>query len=304
MSPNREIFRTFRTADKSIELALKYYYYVYASERTASPHIRYMNLPRGGTPLTHNWNKTVSPQKIIDTMYNEFDSYHHGVCLVDLTNILSTALEKFFKKLAGKDPILGLKYDDKFFRLAKKGDIKCVSGSTPNYESLLKIASDIVISKKDDLFGGVSRNKENKKYIDWVPDVCLDVDDARRLRNCFVHHNRLFNDSYKNRTIYNKDNLRKLPELHQRFSKYQDDEIYKEVVISRHQELRHQFSEYKKNKGVLIKLSPRLYVEFVRSHGDFLHDLHDIIQRHYFDIKKSGYSYGLEHKKGTEWYGL
>jgi hypothetical protein len=128
-------------------------------------------------------------------------------------------------------------------------------------------AFDFADSNKEILYDG-ARNVASKPMMDRLPDVCLDVDDARRLRNLFVHNRGLFNKTYEDGAL----KINRRTKLHPLYLKYRENP----------------------QKHVAVLLTPEEYISYSRSHIELLHDLHDLIQRKYFGLTGAGYYYPSE----------
>jgi hypothetical protein len=89
-----------------------------------------------------------------------------------------------------------------------------------------------------------------------LPDLCLQVDHARRIRNLFVHNNGLINEKYNSDCI---------------------------PIPGKSSIIDDSYLEYKKSrKKIPIALNPNGFISICCSHIEFLHQLHYNIQKQYF----------------------
>jgi len=173
-----------------------------------------------------------------------------------------------------------------------------------NYGALLEWAFDFVIPRKEYLYDG-PKDEERIKIIERVPELCLDVDHARRLRNVFMHNRGLFDKRYGTDAM---EVPGRQPKMRQEFLREFLPACKQKIpTYFSHKE----FTEYMKKflKGpeqdVPVLLTSEEYIEYSLSHIGLLHVLHDLIQRKYFGLTDSGYYYPLERPrlepKRAEW---
>jgi hypothetical protein len=198
-------------------------------------------LPQGSFPLTHEWVRYYDPKEMAEQVcqIREFLLCRHS--LVSLVVICEAALLRLNEQLS------------------KAG--KC----TPHTKNmrLLRWAFDIVKSSP----------VASKEAAARLPQTCGDLDHARRLRNCIVHRNGLF-----------------------------DEEMYFKQVI----EDKWVAPQYLKDsrratdaKEPIFLITPH-FEDFSRSHLEFLHILHNTIQMKEFGCTEP-YNYSKEGKK-IEWF--
>jgi len=109
-----------------------------------------------------------------------------------------------------------------------------------------------------------------------IPDICLDVDHARRIRNLWMHNNGLLDDGYSDAIPVPG----RTPILDPVFQKYQRD----------------------KRRKIPVILTPQAFLQMYKSHVELLHHLQDTIQRVHFGQKRS---YGYKAlRKQVEWHRL
>lgn len=236
----------FEFADYLMKEVLGYFMYVNASVQSAPSEDKISRLPEKVLPFTHVWNITYSREILVKQMDEKFQFYHTRSSLLTLVGIFEVTLQSFVERLESKKYI-------KF-------------GKPKKYYPLLKWVFDFVIPNKESLYGGA-----DKKAIIILPDLCLDVDDARRLRNLFMHHHGVFHESYEKYAIPINGKIK----LHPQYSKFRENT----------------------QQEVPVLLTNDEYVSYSRSHIELLHNLHDLIQRKYFNLTDSGYYYPYEQSR-------
>jgi len=233
----------FEFADYLMKEVLNYFLYVNASVQSASSEDKISRLPEKVLPFTHVWDITYSRQILVKQMDEKFQFYHTRSSLLTLVGIFEVTLQSFVERLESK---------------------KCIKfGKSKKYYPLLKWVFDFVIANKESLYNGI-----DKKAIEILPDLCLDVDDARRLRNLFMHHHGVFHESYEKHAI----TINGKKKLHPQYLKFRENP----------------------NQKVPVLLTNEDYILYSRSHIELLHNLHDLIQRKYFSLTDSGYYYPHE----------
>lgn len=285
-----EIRDEFDFADYLMKDVIGYFQYVNASVQSASSQDKISRLPEKVLPFTHSWDITYSPEILVKKMDKNFYFYHTRSSLLSLVSIFEVALRSFAARLNEE------KKHDSIFR--------GIDPENCGYKTLLKKAFDFATSNKESLYGGAEDN-ENKKKIQRVPDLCCDVDEARRLRNLFMHNHGLFDTIYGTDTIKVPD---RLPTMRQQFLKEFLEDSKQEIPTHFTYE---QFSEYMKEflkepkHQVPVLLTPEEIIQCSRSHIELLHYLHDLIQREYFGLTDAGYYYPHEQPrlkpKWAEW---
>lgn len=261
MDRDSEILCAFELADDAMQGVFGYHLYVNASVQSASFKEKISKItkyavsrpPNWAIPITHSWVRYFSPNDLVETMEKIFDSYHARSSLMTLPRIFEVALRSFVD------------------RLKETGHGQKLGGNPRYYKTLLIWAFDFSNLEKESLYGG-----GEKEMINRVPNLCCDVDDARRLRNLFMHNNGLFDMHYKDDAITIPD---RQPKMHPKFSDFLKDPTQKVPVLLTYEE----------------------YVKYSCSHIELLHDLHDLIQRKYFGLTGGGYYYKQE-QKIIEWH--
>ncbi len=254
-----EILRIFEDADDAMQGVLGFQLYIYASAHSKfqdkvskiiiNKHIAPYRPPIHTFPLTKVWHRKFIPEELVSEMAKGFEWYFTFSSLTNLIGIFEAALKDFTDYLV------------------KKGEIKKITG----YKNLLRWTFNFVELKKDKLFRGAQDN-DSKKIRANVPDVCCEVDEAWRARNCFVHNRGLFDEDYGKKPI---------------------------PVPSRDPKMRPEFKEFQEHpeREIRVPMTFDKYVEYGCSHIELLHNLHDLIQGECFGLKTSGYSYKMREKR-------
>lgn len=119
-------------------------------------------------------------------------------------------------------------------------------------------------------------NRGSKSMIERLPDVCGDVDHARRLRNCIVHNN----------GRYDRDYIANAKKLKDSWIRVKSVENAEEAV----------------RRGFKILLTTPMFERLLRSHIELLHILHNSIQFTVFKHPED-YKYSDENKV-IEWHRI
>ncbi|GAI53084.1 unnamed protein product, partial [marine sediment metagenome] len=191
----------FEFADYLMKDVLGYFQYVNASVQSASPENKISKLPEKVLPFTRGWVITYSPEILVKQMDEKFQFYHTRSSLIALAGIFEVTLWSFMKRLEDEKQI------DRFGKKNKKYKNK-------KYSTLLEWVFDFVIPNKESLYRGI-----DKEAINRLPGVCLDVDEARRLRNLFMHHRGLFHKSYEEQAIPINGKIK----LHPQYLKFREN---------------------------------------------------------------------------------
>lgn len=270
-----KIRNEFEFADYLMQNILYYHMYVNVFVQGTDSKDKISRLPKV-LPFTHVWVLRYSPQNLVKNMDRQFNFYHARSSFLSLIPIFENTLRSFVKRLENKKRIDKLK-------------------SKKYYGPLLEWAFAFVVPRKEYLYNG-PRDEERIKMIERVPESCLDVDEARRLRNLFMHNRGFFDKKYGIGTI---EVPGRQPKLRQEF--------LREFLPARKRKIPAHMEKFLKEpeQDVPVLLKPEEYIEYSRSHIELLHYLHDLIQRTYFDLKGSGYGYREEQErlrpKRAEW---
>ena len=252
MPRDTEILRTFEIADDGMQGVIGYFYYLTACQEIADKEVVKGKLPfvdkdkpaLHRLPITVEWDRYYDPNELIGAMDDVFLSYHARTALISVIAIFEAALKGFAKRL--KETQKG------FITLPKKN----------NYEARLDWAFKLA---KD------SQSMARTKRL--LPDCCLDVDHARRIRNLWVHNKGFFDEGYDHGIAVNGKSHKIAPE----------------------------YQQWKKDgKPRSVYLNPDDFEILSVSHITLLHHVHDAIQRKYFG-ETEGYSYRGE-KKTINWH--
>lgn len=246
MPRDEEIKRAFEIADDGMQGVIGYFHYVKACQSLAEQSEIVKELPPRSIQITYEWVRPYNPQELCQVMQDDFLFYHARIALISLISIFEGALKNFIARL-----------------VETKKPLKAPRG---NYKARLKWAFNIA---KQSTYGPNSMKNR-------IPDLCLNVDHARRIRNLWMHNNGLFDEEYGNGISVNGRKPIIVPE-------------YKEFLKN-------------KKKQIPFVLNPDAFKMFSLSHIELLHQLHDAIQRRHFGQKRS-YEYGAERKR-IKWHRL
>lgn len=255
-----KIKKAFEIADDEMQGIIGYFHYVKACQNLAPQDKIIPKLPRlqdqntrefkYGIQITNDWVRLYDPKNLCQTMQQIFLCYHTWVALISLISIFEGALKNFIEtlKTAGTIP--------KKISKPKKDNYKS------RLEWTFKIAS------QSEYGTNIMKNR--------IPNLCIQIDHARRIRNLWVHNRGFFDKGYQNAINVNGQ----------------------QPIISS------QFTQFLKNKNtpVLFILDPSDFEVFSCSHIELLHHLQDTVQKKYFGQKEC-YNYETEKKK-IEWQRL
>ena len=243
MPRDRKIKRTFEIADDGIQGVFGYFLYAFACQSSTTFDGIVSKLPAKQIPIMHEWDRLYCPQDLAKAMGRMFTPYHARVTLIAIIGMFEAGLRNFIE------------------RLIEAGKINRCPGR--NYKNRLEWAFSIA-ARSD-----YGTNEMHRR----IPNICLDVDHARRLRNLWIHNNGLFDDGYADCIVIRNKN----PILKPDFLKYQRD----------------------KRKKIPALLTETEFFSMYKSHVELLHHLHDRIQRDHFGQKQAYGYHGL--KKRLEW---
>ncbi len=251
MPRDKEIRISFEVADDCMQAVIGYYFYVIACKTNSNNKSVKESLPESHIPVTLEWIRSYSRQNLMENMELYFDYYHARVCLVSVISAFEGSLTNFIERLYAQERI-------------SNNEKKRLQSS---YKKELKWAFDLVAGST------YGKNKMQAR----VPELCLQVDHARRIRNLWMHNNGLIN------------------------KKYADDSIIIDgpppILVTNYQEY-----EKSRNKVFPVTLKPESFLHICLSHIELLHQLHYNIQKKYFKQKRA-YSY-KSFKKSIEWHRL
>lgn len=247
MPRDRFIKHAFELADDGIQGVFGYYMYGIACRQTSNQISLIKALPSGRFPITHEWDRFYSPLELHQAMTRYFDIYHARVSLISIVGIFEGCLQNLVARLT-----------------ITHGIGKSVQDS---YKGRLQWAFGIAAQST---YGNQTMHAR-------IPDLCLDVDHARRIRNLWMHNNGLFNNRYESDAIQITG---RVPKYDPAFKKYQSNS----------------------RRKIPFVLSAQDFLLMYMSHVELLHHLHDTIQRKYF-MQKRTYGYASL-KKRIEWHRL
>jgi len=193
---------------------------------------------------THDWIRFYNPLELINSISQVFLSYHAKTTVISMVSIFEGCLSNFEK------------------RLVKLGKMKPIKRKS--YKHRLQWAFEIVLKSE---YGNLAMIKR-------LPDLCLDVDHGRRIRNLWMH---------------NRGNYDKL---------YETDTI---PVPGLGPIMEQDYFRFRKNpkKETPFNLSVELFQRLLLSHIEMLHHLHNMIQKNFFGQRR-WYNYRAV-RKGIDW---
>ena len=250
MPRDKEIRISFEIADDGIQGVLGYFFYVIACRNSASAEKILSNLPENSILITHEWFRYYNKQHLVETMKSCFEPYHARVCLVSVIGIFEGAIKKFIERLS----------EERIISNNAKRQLQ-------HYKKKLEWSFDIV--------SGSTYGTETMQA--RIPDLCLQVDHARRIRNLWMHNNGLLNRRYAEDSISVNGHPAIVDDSYQKYNR-------------------------SRKKKIPVVLKPEGFIYMCLSHIEFLHQLHYCIQKQYFGQKRS-YSYKAS-RKHIEWHRL
>lgn len=254
-----EIKAAFRIADDAMQSAIGYFEYVMACRYVANPKIvgHYLPVrligdppqPGYGIRITRNWVRRYDPEDLVNSMDDEvFLSYLARTTIITIISFFEGCLSVFAARLKQK----GKPYPSK-------------DPGRDSYKARLTWAFSMM---QKSIYG-------NEEMRSGIPDLCLNVDHARRIRNLWVHNRGNFNERYATDTIPIPG---REPTIHPDYKRLDENP----------------------QQAIPFALTPELFSEELSwPHIEMLHHLHDTIQRQYFGVKRA-YGYGL-HKQPIDW---
>ena len=246
MPRDQQIRQIFEIADDGMQGVLGYFFYGIACKQSAPENEILANLPQDSIPVTHDWGRYYSPQELLQAMDSYFEPYHARVCLIAVISIFEGALRNFVERLIETN--------------------KINKRPKSNYKARLEWAFKMALQST---YG-------TKSMLARTPDLCMQVDHARRIRNLWMHNNGLFDAEYsKGISVSGRS-----PIIDPSFQKHQQG----------------------RKKKVPVILRPEGFLMMSLSHIELLHHLHHFIQRIYFGQIRS-YSYKTLRKR-IEWHRL
>jgi hypothetical protein len=241
--------QAFETIDDSLTGVLGYSHYsmatFYGSQANDQQILQY--LPKPAMQITHEWARIFNEGQLVSVMRSMYEPFSARLGLVLVVSCLEPGLKRMMERIVQQRK--DLKNVPKYYKLKLKWAFNKITAST--YGTLTMIQR--------------------------VPELCLDIDHARRLRNLFVHNNGLFNQ------------------------RYADDAL---VILGKQAILQGDFTKFKEDptQRVPVLVSLNEFRKMAYSHIEFNHNLHDALQREYFGCTEL-YSYAHE-KKAIEWHRL
>lgn len=258
MPRDQVLKRTFEIADDGMQGAVGYFYYVNACQHLAKEgriidYLPKVPVPKNGSievrfsmQMFHQWLRNYDPWDLVQVMNSVFMNYHIRTCLLGIISIFDAYLA------------------DSIDRLIQKSKISPSVGTNSYYKKRLEWAFQIILNSK---YG--NSEMQNRR-----PNLCLDIDHARRIRNLWMHNNGCFDRLYGEKGII-------IPN-------------YKPIIVP-------EYKRFKKspNSKIPFPVNVKLFETLSRSHIEALHHIHNMLQVQYFSQKQC-YDYKREKKK-IEW---
>ncbi len=254
MPRDQKLKRAFEVADDGMQGVIGYFYYVCAAQYIAKEQIIVDYLPHGGVlengsfkrqfcmKMFHEWIRFYDPVELVSTMRAVFTPYHIRTCMLGIVSIFEAYLSNSIDRLVGT---------------------KKVSVIKGGYKKRLEWVFPFILTSK---YG-------NKSMQDRRPNLCLDIDHARRIRNLWMHNNGNFT------ILYKKDSIK--------------IDNHEPIIVPEF----NKFTKSKKSK-IPFPVNISLFETISRSHIEALHHIHNMLQVKYFGQKR-WYDYKQE-KKGIE----
>jgi hypothetical protein len=246
MPRNQEIQRAFEVADDAMQGVVGYWLYGNACRQAADDIAIQAFLP-AKFPMTHRWYRNYDQSDLTSAMNELYGPYHSRVALISIIGVFEAAIKGFMGRLKATG------------KLGK-------SVPRHSYKAKLTWVFEVALQSEHG----------SQEVISRIPDQCLGIDHARRIRNLWMHNNGLFNKQYE------KDGI---------------PVAGRGPIIDPSYELSQQG-----RKRVPVVLKPSRFLDMSKSHIDVLHHTHNVIQRiHYGHSKPYDYR---EAGKRIEWYRL
>lgn len=246
MQPDYRIKVSFEAADDAMQGAIAYFVYGTACHRTAPKQDLLAALPDGFL-ITHDWMRRYSREILHEDMQVLFELYHARVALIAIIAAFEGAIKNFREHLGEGGEAAG------------RGDAK----------KHLRWAFEVAQRSTYCVPHGPTR----------IPMLCSHVDQARRLRNLWMHKNGLVDTRYATDTI----ELQGLT-----LDRDADPTCVSKLPLP--------------DGEFVAILTPRGFDEYAKSHIELLHHLHDTIQRERFNCTESYHYASLD--KGNDWAAL
>jgi len=239
MNRDPNIQKFFETADDSLHGIIGYSLYVSALQKSVDRKEISQYLPERSFQTTFSWVRYYNKQHLIETFEPPFlELYQCKILLVALTSVFEAVLNDFIHHLYKKRFIAALPKD--------------------NYKAFIEWAYRQALKAK---IG-------EKAAIERLPISFGIIDNARRIRNLFIHNKGLFNKNYKRNAI----------------RKYN-------IVVDSHPD----FTKFEKHPKFPVIVNWNYLHRLILAHIEALHILHNQIQSEFFGVPE-GYSYAKELK--------
>ncbi len=242
MSRDAVIEQIFTTADDAIQGLWGLHKFVDAAVNCADRDSLTQQLPNGAFQLTPEWMRYYKREDLVKEIDVVFEFIHCRNSLVLLVSIFEGTI---------------LRFNERLVALQKESKAE-------KYKKLLGWLVSLVRNTKSG-----SATMQNR-----LPQTCGDIDNARRLRNCFSHNNGRYNQFYV------------------------DDAINDGWIRVQN----HSMDPSAISKGDKIFIANPELERLLKSHVEVLHIVHNTIQHNFFG-EVQDYNYQVEGKQ-IEWHRI
>jgi hypothetical protein len=206
-----------------------------------------LNIPSPAMRITHEWARYFDSKQLVSVMRSIYGLVGARMGLVLVVSYFEPGLKRIMERIT----------------LLQKD----LSNVPQHYKQKLKWSFDKVASSN---YGSPTMQRR-------IPDLCSDIDHARRLRNLLMHNSGFFNQFYEDDALIV---VGKSPMIHKDFAKFKENP----------------------NQQIPALISLDEFRQIAYSHIEFNHHLHDVLQREYFGCSDS-YGY-VKEQKTIEWHRL
>jgi hypothetical protein len=232
------VVATFESVDNALQGTLAYHLYItLVAQKQPIPDALLYDKRPFQFQITHEWVRTFQIGDFFRHISDSMEFQHCRTMLLAMVPHLEVALRRMKRRL---------------WELGRLGTQSAVYRE-PDFKQLVKWAFQTVHKTT---CGSTEMQRR-------LPKVCGDIDHARRLRNCSVHDNNYFNESYERDAI---SDYGAIPQYVRSYA-----------------------------LGQKIFLTNSEIETFLYSHIEFMHMFHNTVQRRYFE-HQDDYNYNREGK--------
>jgi hypothetical protein len=250
---NPEIQKIFEITDDALQGLIGFHLFVDAAVSSSPDELIRNILPTDRILITPDWVRFYDREELLLFMRRYFTPIFFRNLFVSLVGYFDAATEDFLEYLRIREISCDHNHKERGYQRRLEWVFRRV---------------------KDSKFG-------TQEMINEIPNLCLNADHSRRLRNIIVHNQGCINKQYKDvysdvGQILGRDELKPIFDL--AIENYNEDKLERIPVIVTYNQ----------------------YCLSLIQHIRLLHFLHNEIQFQYFDCC-DGYEYRKEHKK-IEWH--